>query len=502
MKISKVLIYALLFVFAGCLFAYLDFNNTSIPYDDAYSVFMIKASYSDIAAITASDVHPPLYYWGLKAFSNIFGDSIFTLRIFSLLGVFSVLLLGCFLIRRMFGDRVAILFLIFTIIFPVTQYVVSEIRMYSWTMFFVLACALYAYKVLENGLVKDWIIFFLTGICAAYLHNYGLLSVLGIYLILFGCLMAKKKSWSKLLVCGFLFILAYSPWLLQLINQIGDISQGYWIKPLNINDLFLHIYYFYSPKEIWLPFSDFTKLQMMTGLILLMGIQSILIFKVLISARWKDRLVRFGVFSFCAFLFPIMLGALISFLYIPVLVTRYMTCSFGLFVLSMAFILAKAYEFPGYRKLLYVFLFLLFIDGSIRVYSGLKYYNQTEVVNENIRKFAGATETFIVNDFSYHVMPRLELIAPGHKYYVLKSVHNSETFSPFVFSVIDNETFLGDEFILVHQEREAIQADFKIYQTSLKDHYIITDSLHASDIYLYRMKKLDIDRDCLNLISQ
>lgn len=491
-RFSKGFVYVFLLAFAGCLFLYLDFQNTSVPYDDAYSVFMIKASYSDIAAITASDVHPPLYYWGLKAFSQLFGDNLFTLRIFSTLGIFAILLLGCFPIREMFGDKVAILFLILIIIFPVTQYLVSDIRMYSWTMFFVLACALSACKVFEKGNIRDWTIFFLTGICAAYLHNYGLLSILGVYLILLVSLIAKKKNLIKLLTCGLLFTIAYSPWLFQLIGQIKDVSDEYWIKPLNVNDLFLHIYYFYSPKEVWLPFTDFTKPQMMIGLIFLMTIQLILTLKVIISLGWKDGSVRMGILSFSAFLFPILVGASISVFYMPILVTRYMTCSFGLLVLSMALILAKGNELPVCRKLLCIFLFLLFIDGGIRLYSNIKYYKKMEIANQDIREFTENGDTFLVNDFSFHVMPRIELIAPGHNYYVLESGKNKEPFAPFAFNIVEDEAVLDDEFILVHQEREAIQSDFEIYKMLLKERYIVADSLHASDIYLYRMKKLDI----------
>lgn len=91
-----------------------------MPYDDAYSVFMLKSSYTDIAKITAEDVHPPLYYWGLKAFSSIFGDTIFSLRLFSALGIFATFLLGYFPIRKLFGDRVALIFISLLIMFPVT----------------------------------------------------------------------------------------------------------------------------------------------------------------------------------------------------------------------------------------------------------------------------------------------------------------------------------------------------------------------------------------------
>lgn len=492
----KILIYASLLFIATGLFIYLDYRDASFLYDDVYSVFMAKASYSDIATITASDVHPPLYYWGLKTFSIIFGDSMFALRSFSALGVIATLLLGCFPVRKLFGDKVAVLFMILIILFPVTQYLATEIRMYSWTMFFVLACALSAYSVFDKGTKKDWLLFLVTGICASYLHNYGLLSVIGIYGLLFISLFRANKNWKWLLVCGGIFTLVYMAWFLQLIGQIGMVSEDYWIKPLTINDLFLHIYYFYSPKEIWLPFQDFTKAQMMIWLIIIMAVQLILTLKVLISGyREKDKTTMLAVIAFIAFLIPIAIGALVSLTYLPVLVTRFMTCSFPLFALSLAFILAKALEYPLYKKLTYLFLLLLLADSGVRFYSGIKYYDRMEIANTRIRSFAmngklqGGRTIFLANDFSYHVMPRLQLIIPQNRFQVLVS-DKAEDLRPFILEKVSTNEFLHDKFILVHQEREAVQSDFRKFQQALDGLYITTDSIHAADIYLYRMKKV------------
>ena len=490
MKGSKVFIYILLIlVFGICLFTCLDLKDTEIPYDDAYSAFMIKSSYSDIMHTTAKDVHPPLYYWGLKTFSLLFGDSIFALRLFSLLGVFFTLLLGCFPIRRFFGDRVAIFFIILMIIFPVTQYLATDIRMYSWTMFFVLACALSAFDIFINEKIRGWFLFFLSGICAAYLHNYGLLSVFGIYACLFVSLILNKKKWQYLVLCGVLFSLAYLPWLFQLISQFGDVAGDYWINPLTINDLFLHIYYFYSPKDIWLPFTDFTKGQMMVWLIIIMFIQLVLTLKAITaSLKEKDRTKNLVIISFLAFLFPVIAGGLISFISVPILVTRYMTCSFGLFVLSLAFVLAKVSEYSIYRKLSYIFFTLLFTIGGVRAYSGLKHYSEVEIAYNRMREFSKSDNNehvFVVNDFSYHVVPRLQLIVPDNEYYVLDK-GKYENFEPFIFKNTDSVRF--DRYILVHQERGAIQEEFRMYQIELLKQNMIIDSLHVLDIYLYKVE--------------
>lgn len=488
MKKTK-FIYVLLLALAVGLFSYLCFKDIAIPYDDAYSAFMIKSSYEDIVRITAIDVHPPLYYWGLKAFSSIFGDSVFILRLFSMLGVFATMLLGCFPIRKLFGDKVAISFIILLLIFPVTQYLATDIRMYSWTMFFVLVCAVCAYKVYNESSILNWLLFFITSICAAYLHNYGLLSVLGIYLFLLFFLVYAKKKWYHLIICGLLFSAAYTPWLLQLVWQLNDVANDYWIKPLTLNDLFLHIYYFYSPKEVWRPFIDFTKVQMMIWLIVIMAIQLILTLRVIYAGvKEKDKVVSLMVISFLLFLFPVLAGAFISLTYVPILVTRYMTCSFGLFILSLSFVLAKVYEFPIYRKLSYIFIAMLLVTAGMRVYSGLRYYEETNILYEEVNRFVysdGKKQKLVSSDFSFHVMPRLQLAMPDNGYYILKQGHY-DNFRPFVFNEIDSISF--GEFILVHQEATGICPIFRAYQRELLEHYIILDSLRIPEVYFYKLK--------------
>jgi len=488
-KNGKVLVYTFLVLLSMGLFVYLDYKDITILYDNTYSIFLSKASYSEIWHITASDVHPPLYYWGLKAFTSLFGESLFVFRLFSTLGLFAIVLLGCFPIRKLFGDKIAVSFIILITIFPVSQYLATEIRMYSWTMFFVLVSALLAFRIYMNGKLIYWILFFLSGICAAYLHNYGLLSISGIFLILSVFLIKQKGQWKGIFICAVLFFLAYLPWLFQLMHQMEMVSDDYWIKPLTLNDLYLHLYYFYSPKEIWLPFTYFSKVQMMIGLILIMALQLFLTLTVLISGfKERDRSVDYLILSFLVFIIPVIVGLIISITYLPVLVTRYMTCSFGLFLLGLAIVLVKSFD--RYRWLTISFFLLLSVDGGIRLFSGLKYYSRTRIAYQDIVNFAGKNTdgqtTFVVNDFSYHVMPRLQLIAPGNQYQVLMTDSTNIDFRPFVFDQV--KSLPDREFILVHQERDAIHEDFLRYRKILDSRYAITDSLHATDIYLYRIQ--------------
>lgn len=494
-------IYPLLVFLGLCLFLFLDAKDITVLYDNTYSVFMSRMSYSDILHITAADVHPPLYYWGLKAFGSMFGNSLLSFRIFSTLGVLSVLILGCIPIRKLFGDKVAVSFILLIILFPVTQYLATEIRMYSWTMFFVLSCALSAYYVFCEGKAVHWILFLFSGILSAYLHNYGLLSVLSIYLLLLVAFIYKKRNVQTLAICALAFGIAYFPWLLQLVTQMASVSKEYWIKPLTVNDLFLHIYYLYSPKEIWQPFTFFSKIQMMGGLIMLMLVQLMLTLIAVVSWFKSCRKDMYVVlFLFLAFVMPLLIGAVVSIAYVPVLVPRFMTCSFALFVLGLAIVLAKVYEVKSARWLFYAFWVLLTIDASVRVCSSLNYYKQTEAAYIELQHFVneeGPVPEFVVNDFSYHVMPRLQLIVPRAKYTLLLD-EDSLDIRPFYLRETKNKDIDLDHFVLVHQQREAVQSDFRSFLHSLSKRYIVADSLYATDIYLYKLKKLNPETDVLN----
>ncbi|WP_165023042.1 glycosyltransferase family 39 protein [Dysgonomonas sp. ZJ279] len=493
MKFTKIIIYILLLCLAFGIFLYQDSINVLIPYDDAYSAFMIRRSYLDILRITASDVHPPLYYWLLKTYSLIFDSSMFALRVFSALGMMAILLLGCFPIRRHFGDRVAIIFIILLIIFPVTQYLVTDIRMYSWCMFFVLACALFAYDVYLKERSVDWLKFFAMSVCAAYTHNYGLLGVFWIYILLLIFLFRAKKKWLHLIILGVVFSVIYSPWLYQLTFQIEDVVSHYWIVPLTLNDIFVHIYYFYSPKIVEAPFLYFTKIQMMVGLIFLMLVQCILTAKVFVNGfKQKNKQVYLSLIAFVAFLLPIATAFIISIIYLPILVPRYMTCSFGLYVLSIAIILARAMDLPRFRQLAIAFLILLTLFGAMRFYSCKRDYKVVENAYADIRRFIASDgkdeHIFVVNFYSHFMLSRVELIAPGNRYCVLVPEGINPRFEPFNFEKMGYGDPAAPEFILLNQDRPEVQEVFYNFYDALQKDFMTVDSLRATDIFLYRMK--------------
>ena len=141
-------------VFAAAVLAYfgLAFSNT-VWYDEAYTMAMIKHTFSDICSITAQDVHPPLYYILLKIFAAPFGYSIFAAKVFSIIPHLLLIVLGYIKLTEFFDRKTGFLFALMTAFLPIMTTYAVELRMYGWAALFVTGCALFFYPELldEQG---------------------------------------------------------------------------------------------------------------------------------------------------------------------------------------------------------------------------------------------------------------------------------------------------------------------------------------------------------------
>ena len=494
------------------LFIYIDYINQALPYDDAYSTLMIRLSYTEIYNLTATDVHPPLFYWGLKTFTLLFGESMFVMRLFSLVGFVAILLLGQFPIRRLFGYRVTAFFTALLFLFPVTQYYITDIRMYSWCMFAVLACGLFAYDIYSRGKIIDWVKMLIVAVLGAYLHNYALMGIFGIYMTLLFFMIKDKKKWVYVIISGLIFILIYSPWMLHLVWQINLVEEGYWIKPLGLNDIFLHIYYLYSPKETWMDFTDYTKRQMVIFLVILISCHFMLILKVFVDAykqrKYKTEAWRIAILVLVAtitFAFPIIVGFIISFVHMPIMVPRYMVCSFGLLVLGTAIAFAYVSKQRKIRPLLIIFFALLTACCVVRYRAVYSFYKETQIEYSQIKNFLKDDSIVFLSHFeSYPSMCRLEVLTPGHKAFLFMPSKWHGDFHPFTIEIVRASQKFDEEIILIqgvmlNRKTKEYEIDFPEFTVAMSENYEIIDQLQTSDFALYRMKARAIVVDKENI---
>jgi uncharacterized membrane protein len=99
-------------VFFALELVFFAYINKSVWVDEAYSIALIRHSWKDIVTLTAGDVHPPLYYFILKVFSIIFGESVFVMKTVSIIPMVLFVILSARFIKNEYGNKACILLLL------------------------------------------------------------------------------------------------------------------------------------------------------------------------------------------------------------------------------------------------------------------------------------------------------------------------------------------------------------------------------------------------------
>lgn len=322
----------------GIVYLSLCFNN-NVWTDEAFTIELLKdyRGFGEIAAYTARDVHPPLYYWILHPFTELFGVHLLLLKLLSVLPMLLVMALGLTFVYPRFGFRSGILYILMTGVLPCSMEYAVQVRMYSWALLFVTACGVFALYAFERNKKTDWIVLVIAGTAAAYTHYFAFAAVLWIYGFLFLALcyrQHKKLLWW--LLCVTVSALLYLPWAFSLIRQVRGVSESYWIGEIT-GEVILG--YFDWLFEMDLPYAVL-MLQILFGIALLR-----VLYKLIKGRERKDMLP--ALLGLLVLLGTAAAGIVISNLMRPVFIARYLLPSIGLlslfFAVAMRDIDKKAY---------------------------------------------------------------------------------------------------------------------------------------------------------------
>ena len=154
MKRNKIIHIAIIIL--GIIFILIPAFHTNTWFDESYSVGMARHSFLDIWTIGGHDVHPVLYYWMLRIVTLLTNGSILAYRIFSVIPIAILGILGYTHIRKDFGERTGILFSFLSYMLPEMVMYASEIRMYSWSVLTITILAIYAYRLSKESNIKNW----------------------------------------------------------------------------------------------------------------------------------------------------------------------------------------------------------------------------------------------------------------------------------------------------------------------------------------------------------
>jgi mannosyltransferase len=239
-------------------------SKWSVWHDEGYTLSLIENGPSEIISRTAYDVHPPLYYLVLKAYTSVLGDNIVTLRSMSIVfGLLSALVLFL-LSRRLYGRKVAYIATSLLLLNPAFIRYSQEARMYTLAMFLLLSATYLLVELIQKP--KRLYVLGLYSLCAGslvYTHYFASLGLLIHPVMIYFSLGARDvksvlrsrivRTWA---VGVLIAIVAFLPWLPLLLRQGTIVSYGFWIPKISVESFFSTIASFIVFRPTWLHWAQ------------------------------------------------------------------------------------------------------------------------------------------------------------------------------------------------------------------------------------------------------
>jgi uncharacterized membrane protein len=311
---NKLLIFSLIFVFATVFYLF-KIGFSDLWSDEVYTKSMLDGSLADFFAKFKNDLHPPLYYLGLRFFTALFGLNATSLRLFSVIGVLSTILLGYFAGQRVFGKQGALYFCLMLISVPMLAAYSHQARMYTWAAFSVTGVFIYSYLVMKTSKNRDLVLLFVFTVIAMYIHYYSMAAafVANMFVFLY-LLRTKNKKWLPHLSSLLLAIILFLPWLLMFFIQVKKVQHAFWAPEVSFNAIF---------SCFKIPFTEqFWTTNYSIALTIL--IYSLIVFTFFISFTKSFSEYRLVLWlSMLIFLGTLLVVTIISHVSQPILSTRY-----------------------------------------------------------------------------------------------------------------------------------------------------------------------------------
>ena len=315
LKGSNFLILTAIIILGGFLRLF-QITKNALWYDEAFSAEMVKHSLTQIIELGKFDVHPPFYYFLLRWWTLIAGDSETALRGFSV--IFGILLIISvyLLVKKLFNSRVALIASFLITIAPFFIQYSRESRMYMLGAFLAVASTFFLWqafwtkkKIKTLFYLGGYLIFTVTGIYTHYFLAFT--TVAQIIGILLGILIVDKKTRQFLsqkigyfFLSLFLTIVFYLPWLMVFLKQLQQVKKDYWIPALSV------ISFFRTFLVITIGSIEIKTLAILVLPFILILLVSFLATRSLKSQKPQQKIALILVLN-CLFI-PFILGALVS----------------------------------------------------------------------------------------------------------------------------------------------------------------------------------------------
>ena len=313
-------------------------TSAAIWGDEGSSLLLSEYALGDLWFHAAHDVHPPLYFFLLRGWIELFGDSIWSIRGMSAIPGVIAVGLGIWLTRKLSTRRAAVLAGVLLALLPTAVRYSQEVRMYSLLGVWLLGATLaLVYWVRQPERTRYMAVYVLLMSAGFYTHYFTALCVLvhwaylGLLSAAPGQRLIKRPAWWG---ANVVIVLLYLPWLpnlLDLVQHVDQLKVGGdigWEEPVNLLSLPSMIWQFVLQDEgvgFWPP---------------LFWLFPLLLVAVVVVTAWRDR-ERYRPASLLAlfFLLPLLLVYAVSFIS-PVFIERYLT----VYALALPILLALAID--------------------------------------------------------------------------------------------------------------------------------------------------------------
>jgi len=155
-KNERLLLFTIILIFIALRIAFITQKN--LWFDEIFSWQLTLGSFYEIIVRTSQDIHPPLYYFILKIWNWLFGDSVFSMRILSTLVSALSLLFIYPIAKRVLSHLNSIIVIFLFTINPLNIFYSQEVRMSAMNLFLNAGSVYFLLKMLDKN--QDWRIFF------------------------------------------------------------------------------------------------------------------------------------------------------------------------------------------------------------------------------------------------------------------------------------------------------------------------------------------------------
>lgn len=200
----------------------------SFWHDEALTILLAQKPIADLVAITAADVHPPLYFLLVKLFL-LLGQSEFVVRLPSALSSVGTILVLYLIGRDLFNERVGLISALIMTLSSIQVFYAHEARMYAQLLLLTGFSGWTFSRAVQNNQRCWWGWFVLAATLASYTayFSFPVFLAMGLYLLLVDRRRERLLSFglSIGLVAGL-----YLPWLSVFFTQTRSVLASYWIE--------------------------------------------------------------------------------------------------------------------------------------------------------------------------------------------------------------------------------------------------------------------------------